>query len=104
MLLYRIAKLIGVGLCLLAINRFLNLTYACARGADRLMMRPFFDVEGLTEEIRRMAAQRQRVPAPERAGSENPLAAIPAYRWLCNRLRRACGLEPLRVPPPDAKR
>ena len=103
MLTLRILQLVGAGFSLLAISRFLEFMYGLVHRADRLMMKPFFNVAGLTDEIRCMAAQRQNLPLPEGTGGCDALLESRLYRWLCNRLRRANGLGPLR-PPPGADR
>lgn len=96
MLSVRIAQLLLVGVCLVLISKSMQFMFATVRGFDRLMLRRFFDVEGLTDEIRLLAARRQDCVLPSRAA--NVLVRNPLYRWLCNRLRRASGLGPLRRP------
>lgn len=98
MLSIRIAQLLLVGFCLYLISRSLQFMFATVRGFDRLMLRRFFDVVGLTDEIRLLAARRQDRAVPPRGDTALMLLRNPLYRWLCNRLRRASGLGPLRKP------
>ncbi len=83
MLTLRILQLLLVGLCLFLIAKYLQFVVAMARGLDRLMRRRFFDIDGLTRDIRRQwLAQAQ-------AGRAVPeLKYYPIYRWLYTRLRR----------------
>ena len=98
---FRITQLLFVGICLLLISKSMQFMFAAVRGFDRMMMRRFFDVEGLTDEIRLLAARRQDCAVPPRIATGALLLRNPLYRWLCNRLRRASGLGPLRQPEND---
>ena len=98
MLSIRISQLLLVGFCLFLISKSMQFMFAMVRGFDRLMLRRFFDVEGLTDEIRLLAARRQGCSAPTHGAARALLLHNPLYRWLCNRLRRASGLGPLRKP------
>lgn len=97
----RVTQLLLVGFCLFLISKSMQFMFAAARSFDRMMMRRFFDVEGLTDEIRLLAARRQDCSVPSRAAADALLLRNPLYRWLCNRLRRASGLGPLRRPESD---
>ena len=101
MLCIRITQLLLVGFCLFLISKSMQFMFAAVRSFDRMMMRRFFNVEGLTDEIRLLAARRQDRAVPPRAATDALLLHNPLYRWLCNRLRRASGLGPLRRPDRD---
>lgn len=91
MLSARVFQLLAVGLCLLLIAKYMQFMHVTVRGLDRLMMRRFFDVDGLTNEIRaRVECHRQDLPTghPSQA-----LMCRAVYLWLCRRLRRAAGLD-----------
>ena len=100
MLCIRITQLLLVGFCLFLISKSMQFMFAAVRSFDRMMMRRFFNVEGLTDEIRLLAARRQDCAVPPCAANAL-LLHNPLYRWLCNRLRRASGLGPLRRPDRD---
>lgn len=92
MLSVRLFQLLAVGLCLLLVAKYMELMQVTVRGLDRLMMRRFFDVDGLTSEIRaRMERNRRDSPA---GPSSWTLVCRAAYRWLCRRLRRVANLDP----------
>ncbi len=74
--------IVGVGLYLIA--KYMQLTLASVRWTDKLLEKSFFDVEGLTEEIRTCATY----GAPRISALQ-----CPVYRWLCNRLRKVVGLQ-----------
>lgn len=91
MLSLRIFHLLALGLCLLLIAKYMRLVQVSVRGLDRLLMRRFFDVDGLTTEIRaRVECSQSRVlgrpPLRGRVGRH-------AYLWLCQRLRQVAGLD-----------
>ena len=101
MLCIRITQLLLVGFCLFLISKAMLFMFAAVRGFDRMMLRRFFNIEGLTDEIRLLAARRQDCAVPPRVAADALLLRNPLYRWLCNRLRRASGLGPLRRPDRD---
>lgn len=104
MLPFRIFKLVIVGFSLIAISYFLRFLFATVRGVDRLLLRPFFDVEGLTEEIHHMAHRRQNISSQEPVSTRDILMRRASYRWICNLMRRLNGLGTVRVPPTDTNR
>ena len=84
----RTLQLLIVGFCLYLIAKYMQLTLASVRGLDRLLEKSFFDVEGLTEEIRTTRAKSVKPgDTPRPSALQNPV-----YRWLCRRLRKSVGL------------
>ncbi len=91
MLTVRMCQLLAVGACLFLITQYMRFIHASIRGLDRLMSRSFFDVDELTTEIRdRMEVDSDDAPVQEPLGGR---ACRLAYLWLCQRLRRAVGLD-----------
>ena len=88
MLSVRVFQLLTVGLCLLLVAKYMQFMHATIHGLDRLMMRRFFDVDGLTTEIR---ARVERNRGGRRSSGEIVCRVV--YLWLCQRLRRAAGLD-----------
>ncbi len=80
MLSLRVCHLLALGLCLVLITKYMQFMRASVCSLDRLLTRRFFDVDGLTSEIR------ARVEGPGYLGRA-------LYLWLCHRLRRAAGLD-----------
>ena len=91
MLSVRVVQLLTVGLCLLLIAKYMQFMHATVHGLDRLMMRRFFDVDGLTTEIR-ARVERNRGDSKTRRSSGELMCRV-VYLWLCQRLRRAAGLD-----------
>ena len=91
MLSVRVAQLLAVGLCLLLIAKYMQFMHATVRGLDHLMMRRFFDVDGLTNEIR-VRVESNSGDSPTGRCSRELLCRV-VYLWLCRRLRRAAGLD-----------
>lgn len=91
MLSIRVFQLLAVGLCLLLIAKYMQFMQATVRGLDHLMMRRFFDVDGLTNEIR----VRVECNSSDSSTSRSPRELIcrSVYLWLCRRLRQAAGLD-----------
>ena len=91
MLTVRVAQLLAVGLCLLLISKYMRFMQVTVRGLDRLMMRRFFDVDGLTTEIRTRVDRADETSSTRRSPGELTWRA--AYLWLCRRLRQVAGLD-----------
>lgn len=83
--------LLALGFCLILIAKYMWLMQASVRGLDRLLARRFFDVDGLTTEIR------ARVECSHDAAlGWHPLRGCVSrnvYLWLCHRLRQVAGLD-----------
>ena len=91
MLSIRVFHLLAVGFCLFLIARYMRFMQVTVHGLDRLMTGRFFDVDGLTREIRgRLRRQRETAPGLA-ATAERLIRAV--FLWLCRRLRRAAGLD-----------
>ncbi|MCY3852500.1 MAG: hypothetical protein OXG03_02845 [Gammaproteobacteria bacterium] len=92
MLSIRMFHLLALGLCLILIAKYMQLMRVSVRGLDRLLARRFFDVDGLTTEIR------ARVECSHDAAlGRHPLRGCVGrnvYLWLCHRLRQVAGLDP----------
>ena len=91
MLSVRVFQLLVVGLCLLLIAKYMQFMQTTVRGLDRLLMRRFFDVDGLTNEIQ-VRVGRDCEGSPTRCPSGEFMCRA-VYLWLCRRLRRAAGLD-----------
>lgn len=87
----RVAQLLTVGLCLLLIAKYMQFMHATVHGLDRLMMRRFFDVDGLTTEIQARVERNGGDLQTRRSSGEFVSRAV--YLWLCQRLRRVAGLD-----------
>lgn len=92
MLSIRVFQLLAVGLCLLLIAKYMQFMHATVHGLDRLMMRRFFDVDGLTTEIR--ARVERNCGDLQTRHPTGAFACRAVYLWLCQRLRRVAGLDP----------
>ncbi|MDE0152397.1 MAG: hypothetical protein OXN23_00835 [Gammaproteobacteria bacterium] len=91
MLSIRIFHLLALGLCLILIAKYMQLMQVSVRGLDHLLARRFFDVDGLTTEIRAWV-ERPHDAAP----GQHPLrgrVGRNVYLWLCHRLRQVAGLD-----------
>ena len=91
MLSIRMFHLLALGLCLIMIAKYMQFMQVSVRGLDRLLARRFFDVDGLTTEIRARVecshdAALGRHPSRGRVGRN-------VYLWLCHRLRQVAGLD-----------
>ena len=91
MLSVRVFQLLAVGLCLLLIAIYMQFMQVTVRGLDRLLMRRFFDVDGLTNEIRIRVEHHREDSLIGRFSGEFMYRTV--YLWLCRRLRRAVGLD-----------
>ena len=91
MLSVRVFQLLAVGLCLFLIAKYMQFMQATVRGLDRLMMRRFFDVDGLTNEIRAKVERNGGDRPTQYSSGEFMCRAV--YLWLCRRLRQAAGLD-----------
>lgn len=91
MLSTRIFHLLALGLCLILIAKYMQFMRASICGLDCLLTRRFFDVDGLTTEIR------ARVGHPHDAAlgrhSFGERVSRNTYLWLCHRLRQVAGLD-----------
>ena len=91
MLSVRVFHLLAIGFCLFLIAKYMQFMATTVHGLDRLMMRRFFDVEELTDEIQ-ARVERRHGCSPPRCPSQGIMCHA-AYLWLCRRLRRAAGLD-----------
>jgi len=82
--------LLTVGVCLYLVALYMKFMFYTVRRLDCWMDKPFFDIEGLTDEIR--AARRNGRNANAQKASLG-LMGNPMYRWLCDRLRKAVELR-----------
>ena len=87
MLSFRVVHLLALGLCLLLVAKYMQLMRASVYGLDRLLSRRFFDIDGLTTEIRARVQRSQDAARSWHRTGRHP------YLWLCSRLRRAVGLD-----------
>ena len=97
MLTLRIIHLLTVGFCLLLIAKYMQWMVASARSLDRLMLKRFFNVEGLTDDIREISTKNENGTGTEHRSDQAPVLNNRIYRWLCVRLRRAVGLDAIKA-------
>lgn len=100
MLTLRLLKLLFVGLCLFIIGLVLRAVRTVASVLDRMLMHPFFNAEGLTEEVACMARKRLNLPPGAPPPRPDVLDNSLAYRCVCRLMRRINRLGPLQPPAP----